>query len=56
MNLRYKLDVNFEERDELEIQVRCQLKEMNLRYKLLKRAQNYPKEYNIWLKCLKQRN
>ena len=31
-------------------------KEMNLRYKLLKRAQNYPKENNIWLKYRKQRN
>ena len=29
---------------------------MNLRYKLLKRAQNYLKENNIWLKYRKQRN
>ena len=31
-------------------------KEMNFRYKLLKRAQNYQKENNIWLKYRKQRN
>ena len=29
-------------------------KEMNLRYKLLKQAQNYLKESNIWLKYRKQ--
>ena len=31
-------------------------KDINLRYKLLKRAQNYAKENNIWLKYRKQRN